>query len=375
MRGGECTVRVTLVHDWLNQRGGAENVLEVLVEMFPQAPIYTSMYWPQAMPPFYRQWDIRTSWLDRLPLIKAHHQPFLPFYPLAFQGFDLSGYDLVLSNKSGFCHGVRTSPATTHICYCLTPTRYLWDFEGYIAQEGRGPLARLLVPPLLEPLRRWDLAAAERVTAFVAISREVQTRISAFYHRDSTIIYPPVDTGRFQSVEDQDDYFLVVSRLVPYKRIDLAVETCTKLSLPLVIIGEGRDRARLETLAGPTVRFLGWVSDADRARYMSRCRAFLFPGREDFGIAPVEAQAAGRPVIAYGAGGALDTVVEGETGAFFHQPTTEALVEVLLHFDEGAYDPALIQRNAQRFDTAVFKHKLREFIRNAPHIRPSIPHC
>ena len=355
-------MRVALVHDWLNQRGGAENVLEVLVEMFPRAPIYTSMYWPQAMPRFYRQWDIRTSWLDRLPLIKARHQPFLPLYPLAFQGFDLSDYDLVLSNKSGFCHGVRTPPAATHICYCLTPTRYLWEFERYVAQEALGPLARLLVPPLLGSLRRWDLDAAERVTALVAISREVRTRISTFYHRDSTIIYPPVDTGRFQPVEDQDDYFLVVSRLVPYKRIDLAVEACTKLSLPLVIIGEGRDRTRLEALAGPTVRFLGWASDAERTRYMSRCRAFLFPGREDFGIAPLEAQAARRPVIAYAAGGALDTVIEGETGVFFHQPTADALVETLLHFDEGDYDPTIIRQNAERFDTAVFKHKLREFI-------------
>jgi len=355
-------VRMALVHDWLNQHGGAENVLEVLVEMFPQAPIYTSMYWPQAMPPFYRQWDIRTSWLDRWPLIKAHHQPFLPLYPLAFHSFDLSDYDLVLSNKSGFCHGVRTSLAATHICYCLTPTRYLWDFEGYIAREGLGLLARLLVSPLVGPLRSWDLAAARRVTAFVAISREVQARISTFYHRDSTIIYPPVDTSRFQLALDHDDYFLIVSRLIPYKRIDLAVEACTKLGLPLVVIGEGRDRARLEALAGPTVRFLGWASDAERARYMSRCRAFLFPGREDFGIAPLEAQATGRPVIAYAAGGALDTVIEGETGALFYQPTVEALVEVLLHFDEGDYDPMVIRRNAERFDTTVFKRKLREFI-------------
>ena len=361
VKGGH-TLRVALAHDWLNQRGGAENVLEALVEMFPEAPIYTSMYWPQAMPPFYREWNIRTSWLDRLPFIKAHHQPFLPLYPLAFQGFDLSDYELILSNKSGFCHGVRAASTAAHICYCLTPTRYLWDFEGYIAQEGLGPLARLLVPPLLKPLRRWDLAAAQRVTAFVAISREVQTRIASFYHRDSTIIYPPVDTSRFQPLKEHDDYFLVVSRLVPYKRIDLAVEACTRLQLPLLVIGEGRDRPRLEGLAGPTVHFLGWVSDAELSRYMARCRAFLFPGREDFGIAAVEAQAAGRPVIAYAAGGALDTVIEGQTGTFFHEPSTEALMDTLLHFDEGAYDPVVIRRNAERFDTAVFKHRLGKFI-------------
>jgi len=355
-------VRVALVHDWLNQRGGAENVLEALVEMFPRAPIYTSIYWPRAMPSCYREWDIRPSWLDRLPLIKAHHQPFLPLYPLAFQHFDLSGYDLILSNKSGFCHGVRAPTSTKHICYCLTPTRYVWDFEGYIAQEGLGPLARCLVPPLLDRLRNWDLAAAQRVMAFVAISREIQARISAFYQRDSTIIYPPVDTHRFQPVEHWEEHLLIVSRLVPYKRIDLAIEACTKLSLPLVIIGEGRDKGRLEALAGPTVCFLGRVSDAERARYMSRCRAFLFPGREDFGIAPLEAQAAGRPVIAYAAGGALDTVIEGVTGTLFHEPAAESLVEALLGFGEEAYDPRAIRQHAERFDIAVFKRKLRAFI-------------
>ena len=355
-------MKVALVHDWLNQRGGAENVLEVLVEMFPQAPIYTSMYWPQAMPFLYSKWDIRTSWLDQLPFIKAHHQPCLPLYPLVFQNFDLSAYDLVLSNKSGFCHGVRTPPSTTHICYCLTPTRYLWDLKGYVAKEGLGSLARLLVLPLLGPLRRWDLTAAEGVTDFVAISREVQTRISTLYQRDSVVIYPPVNTSRFRLTEDHDDYYLVVSRLVPYKRIDLAVEACTKLDLPLVIVGEGRDRARLEALAGSTVRFAGWVSNAERGRYMSRCRAFLFPGREDFGIAPVQAQASGRPVIAYAAGGALDTVIEGETGTFFHQPTTESLIDTLLHFEAEDFDPASIRSNSQRFDTSVFKRELSEFV-------------
>jgi glycosyltransferase involved in cell wall biosynthesis len=354
-------VKIALVHDWLNQRGGAENVLEILVEIFPQAPIYTSMYWPRAMPPHYRAWDIRTSWMNRLPLIKAHHQLFLPLYPLSFQGLDLSDYDLVLSNKSGFCHGIR-APGTTHICYCLTPTRYLWDFRSYIAQEGLGFLARLLVPPLLGPLRRWDLEAARRVTAFAAISREVQARIADTYHRDATIIYPPVDTSSFPVSEDHNDYYLIVSRLIPYKRIDLAVEACTQLNLPLVIVGEGRDRARLEAMAGPTAHFVGRVPNSERARYMSRCRAFIFPGHEDFGIAPVEAQAAGRPVIAYAAGGALDTVIEGETGIFFHEPTSASLIDTLHRFDVDDYNPTTIRHNAQRFDTAVFKRNLREFI-------------
>jgi glycosyltransferase involved in cell wall biosynthesis len=355
-------VKVALVHDWLNQRGGAEDVLEVLVDMFPQATIYTAMYEPGSMPREYGEWRIQTSWLDRLPLIKTHHQLFLPLYPRAFESFDLSGYDLVLSNKSGFCHGIRTPPLAPHVCYCLTPTRYLWDFWSYVAREGWGPLARFLVPPLLGPLRNWDLAAAQRVTTFAAISHEVQGRISSLYHRASTVIYPPVKTGDFIRVDNHEDYFLVVSRLVPYKRIDIAVEACTRLNLPLVILGEGRDRARLESLAGSSVHFLGRVSDAERATHLTRCRAFLFPGHEDFGIAPVQAQASGRPIVAFAAGGALDTVQEGVTGAFFHQPTADALSEVLAHFDERAYDPGVICRNARRFDSAVFRHDLMELI-------------
>lgn len=355
-------MRVAIVHDWLNQLGGAEAVLEALVEMYPQAPIYTSMYWSQAMPQAYRSWDIRTSFMDRLPLVKRYHQPFLPLYPLAFESFDFASYDLVISNKSGFCHGVITSPDTLHICYCLTPTRFLWDYPGYARREGLRRLARLALPPFLNYLRVWDRAAADRVDHFIAISWTVQRRIAKYYRRDSVVIHPPVDTSKYTPSDYHDDYFLIISRLIPYKRIDLAVRAFSELGLPLVIIGDGRDRDSLRALAKSNIEFLGHIPDEKVGDYFARCRAFIFPGQEDFGIAPVEAQAAGRPVIAYAAGGALDTVREGVTGAFFYNQTPEALIEVIKEFDETSYDPAVIRRHAEQFDKRVFKKRLSAFI-------------
>ncbi|MDH4208725.1 MAG: glycosyltransferase [Anaerolineae bacterium] len=357
-------MRVAIIHDWLNQVGGAEGVLEVLKELYPEAPIYTSIYWPQAMPDQYRNWDIRSSWLNRLPLIKAHHQPFLALYPLAFEAFDLREYDLVLSNKSAFCHGVITQAHTTHVCYCLTPTRFLWDYHSYIQHERINPLARALLSPLLGRLRLWDKLAADKVEHFVAISETVRQRIRKFYERDAAVIHPPVDVERFEVQAEHEDYFLIVSRLVPYKRIDLAVEAFNHLGLPLHVIGDGRDRSRLEALAKPNVDFLGRLPNTEVERYISRCRAFIFPGEEDFGIAPVEAQAAGRPVIAYAAGGALETVVEGVTGSFFREQTADSLAEAVANFRDADFDSATIRRHAQGFDKATFKRKLQAFVSN-----------
>lgn len=358
-------MRVAIVHDWLNQIGGAEGVLEELAEMFPEAPVYTSMYWPSVMPAAYRKWDIRTTWMDRLPGIHRHHQPYLLLYPLAFGGLDLGDYDLVISNKSGFCMGVQTSPETRHLCYCLTPTRFVWDFDGYVQREQVGGAARRLIRPFLGWLRRWETAAAARVHTFIAISREIRSRIERFYERDSTIIYPPVDTKQFipKQVRSDDGYYLIVSRLVPYKRIDLAVKAFTELGLPLWIGGSGRDRPSLEALAGPNVRFLGRVPDAALGSLMAGCRAFVFPGLEDFGITPVQAMAAGRPVVAYAGGGALDTVVEGLTGTFFREQTPESLMEAVLRIDGADFDPGAIRAHAEQFDAEVFRARVREFVR------------
>jgi len=361
-------VHLALVHDWLNQIGGAEDVLGTLVEMFPGAPIHTSMYWQEGMPPAYHSWDIHTTWMDSLPGIYRHHQPYLPLYPLAFAQTDLSSYDLVLSNKSGFCHGVQTGD-TTHICYCLAPTRYVWDFEGYAAREAMPPAIRAALRPLIALLRRWDYRAAQRVNHFIAISREVQARIRRYYGRDSVVIHPPVETARFHPSSDSGhhpavrvDYYLIVSRLIPYKRIDLAVQAFNRLGLPLVIAGDGRDRETLEALAGPTITFMGYVPDEDLPDLYARCRAYVLPGVEDFCITPVQAQAAGRPVIAYSAGGALDTVIDGETGVFFHEPTPDSLAAAVRAFDPGSVRPDDCIQNAARFDASIFKQQLTEFI-------------
>lgn len=355
---------LALVHDWLNQLGGAEDVLETLVRRFPAAPIFTSIYAPGLMPSHYRQWPIRVSFMDRLPGVHRHHQPYLPLYPLAFERFDFTGYDVILSNKSGFCHGIHPPPGAVHICYCLTPTRYVWNFEDYASREGLGAAARLALRPLLAWLRRWDKEAASRVHHFIAISSEVQRRIARFYGRESVIIYPPVETRRFTDAVtgDAGDYFLSLGRLIPYKRVDLAVQACTELGLPLRVAGDGRDRARLERMAGPTVKFLGRVPEADLPQLMARCRAFIFSGREDFGIAPVQALAAGRPVIAFAGGGALDTVQDGVTGLLFREQTVEALKVALLRLTQMTFDSRAVSQSAARFDARVFVEQLQAFV-------------
>ncbi|NDJ77395.1 MAG: glycosyltransferase family 4 protein [Chloroflexi bacterium] len=356
-------MKLALVHDWLNQIGGAEDVLEHLVRYYPDAPIFTSMYAPDLMPDACREWPIHTSWMNRLPGIHTHHQRYLPLYPLAWGGMNLSAYDVVLSNKSGFCHGLRTGPETLHICYCLAPTRYIWDLENYLAREDFGRSVRLASRLVAALFRRWDYRAAQRVDHFIAISTEIQQRIQRYYHRESTIIYPPVEAAeRFAPIDQPGEYFLALSRLVPYKRIDLAVQACTALDLPLVVGGKGRDLERLRSMAGPTVEFLGYVPDEDLPDLFARCRAFIFPGLEDFGIVPVQAQAAGRPVIAFRGGGSLDTVIPGQTGMFFVEQTVESLKQALLTFDESVYDPATIRAHALRFDSALFKRALTDTV-------------
>jgi glycosyltransferase involved in cell wall biosynthesis len=356
-------MNLALVHDWLNQIGGAEDVLDHFVRYYPDAPVFTSMYAPNLMPPAYREWDIRTTWMDRLPGIYAHHQRYLPLYPWAWRGVDLSGYDVVLSNKSGFCHGVHTGPDTLHVCYCLAPTRYIWNLESYLDREQFGTSIRLAAQAVSRLFRRWDYSAAQRVDHFIAISTEIQERIRRYYQRESTIIYPPVEVAdRFTPSEITEDYFLILSRLVPYKRIDLAVQACTQLGLPLLVGGKGRDRERLEALAGPTVKFLGFVPDEDVPDLFARCRAFIFPGLEDFGITPVQAQATGRPVIAFKGGGALDTVIHGKTGLFFEEQTVESLMAALQALGDTTFDSAAIRAHAMQFDSANFHTAITGYV-------------
>ncbi len=358
--------RTVLVHDWLNQVGGAEYVLEVLVRMFPGAPVYTSMVAPDRMPPVFGTWDIRTTFMQRLPAVTRRHQLYMPVYPFAFGRLKVEPCDLLISNKSGFCHGTPAPAGALHICYCLAPTRFLWQYEAYRAREALGRGADLLLRPLLGPLRRWDYRAAQGVHHFIAISNEIQQRIRRFYDRESVVIYPPVDIASFRPEPGpHGDYFLAGGRLIPYKRVDLAVQACSALGLKLLVFGDGRDRAALERMAGPTVTFLGRVPAEELRRLYAGARAFLFPGLEDFGIAPLEAQASGRPVIAYAGGGALETVIQGVTGEFFAAQTVASLSEVLARFNPGGYDPAACRANAERFREERFIDEMGAFIRQA----------
>ncbi len=357
-------MKVALVHDYLNQMGGAERVVIALHEIFPDAPIYTSIYDPERVDPVFRQMDIRTTFMQKLPLVTKHHQPYLPFYPFAMESLDLRGYDLVLSSSSAFGKGVITKPETMHICYCHTPMRWCWNYREYVEREQLGGMARRVLPFLITGLRVWDQTSAMRVDHFIANSPVVAERIAKYYRREAVVIPPPVEAQRFpfDPATQPEDYFLIVSRLIPYKRIDLAIEACNRLQLPLVIIGSGRDEARLRRMAGPTIRFTGRLSDEEVLHYYTHCRAFLFPGEEDFGITPLEAQAAGRPVIAYGAGGALASVVEGVTGLFFREQTAESLTTALAAFDERQFDPQAIRNHALEFDLPRFHRRILQFI-------------
>ncbi len=358
-------MRVALVHDYLNQYGGAERVLEALHEIYPDAPVFTSLYDPDAMPDRFRSWEIRTSFLQRMPLVRRFHRAFLLLYPPAFESFDFRDFDVVISNSSSWAKSVITPPDTLHVCYCLTPMRWAWNYRDYLIRENLGRPIRRLLPVAIHYLRMWDAVTSSRVDRFIGISRAVVARIRKYYGRDADLIPPPVDTASIPMGTEQRENYLVVSRLIPYKKIDLAVRACTALGLPLEVIGDGRDRARLESLAGPTVRFRGHVSDTEVHEALASCRAFLFPGEEDFGIAPVEAMAAGRPVVAYAGGGALDTVVDGITGRLFSPQSVDALADRLARFDPNDFDPRTVRDHALRFDTRSFQDAIGAYVERA----------
>lgn len=356
-----------MAHDWLNQAGGAEVVLGVLHVMMPTAPIYTTLVDPVAVPAA-AAWDVRPSWLDRWPLLRRRPQALLPIYPIVWSRTRVpADTALVVSNKSAFCHGIDAGRAV-HVCYCLTPTRFVWQLDEYLRHERIPPGGRLAVRALLPLLRRWDFAAAQRVDDFVAISSTVAERIERFYHRESTIIFPPVDVDAYAAHgadptrpdggRPAEPYDLVVARLVPYKRIDLAVEAFNRLGRRLVVVGNGRDRRRLEAMAGPTITFTGRLPDDDVRRLLAGCRALIWPGIEDYGLVPVEAMASGRPVIARRAGGVLDTIVEGTTGLFFDRPSVDDLADAIVAADRIEWQSAAIRAHARRFDRATFEARL-----------------
>lgn len=359
-------MRVAITHDWLVSFGGAERVLAELLRVFPGAPIYTTVYRPAALPEAVRAWDVRPSFLQRVPGATRFHRALLPLVPLAVEEYDLSAYDLVVATSSAFAKGVITPPGTRVVCYCHTPPRYLWD---QYHEQTRGMRGKALASVAAHWLRVWDRAAADRVDDFVANSATTEARIRRYYRRDSTVVYPPVDTTRLTpSGRPAEDFLLVVSRLVPYKRVDLAVRAAARVRRRLVVVGDGPERARLERLArdcGARAEFLGWRDDGEVADLYARARAFVFPGYDDFGIAPVEAQASGRPVVAFARGGATETVRQGETGVLFDAQEVEPLAAALADAWDTPFDPAACRANALRFDAAVFRARMAELC--APH--------
>jgi glycosyltransferase involved in cell wall biosynthesis len=354
--------RVAIVHDYLNQWGGAERVLEELRAVWPDAPVFVSIYDRERMPAAYREWTIRTTFMQRLPGILRNHQPYLPLYPLAFARLDLRGYDLIVSSSSAFAKNIHPTPGALHVCYCHSPMRFAWNAADYARREKLGSPVRAALGPLLRVIRRWDERGTRRVDHLIANSATVAERIGRYYGREAVVIHPPVRTDIPAAKSEPDDFFLVVTRLVPYKRLDIVVEAFNRLGLPLRIVGQGRDRAELERRAGPNIRFLGGVSDEEKNHLYARCRATIFPAEDDFGIAQVEAQSAGRPVIAFRAGGATETVRDGVTGVFFDAQTPEALMAAVGRLAEMRFDPATIRAHARTFDATVFRRNIAAYV-------------
>ncbi|MFZ1729767.1 MAG: glycosyltransferase [Bacteroidota bacterium] len=354
---------IALVHDWLTGMRGGEKCLEVFCELYPDAPIHTLVAFPEKVSETIRRHSIHTSFLQHFPAVEKRYRHYLPFFPSAIERFDFTGYDMVLSSSHAVAKGVRVPSGTMHISYVHTPMRYVWDmFDQYFNRDTVGSVQLALIRLVAARTRRWDVRSSTRVDHFIANSNYIAERIKRIYGRDADVIYPPVETSRFSVSTTDDGSFLVVSALVPYKRVDLAVMAATRTGLPLRVIGDGPERSRLEALAGPTVRFEGWLTDAEIELAYANCRALLFPGEEDFGIVPVEAMSCGKPVIAYGRGGALETVIEGLSGIHFQEQSTEALLAALQRFERSHFDAADIRAHAELFDREVYRNKISDYV-------------
>jgi glycosyltransferase involved in cell wall biosynthesis len=357
---------VALVHDWLTGMRGGEKVLEVLCELYPQATLFTLLHNKGAMSPLIENMDIRTSFVQKLPMKASQYRKFLPTFPKAIESFDFTGYQLILSSSHCVAKGAMPVDGALHICYCHTPMRYVWDqYAEYFGRGRAGMFTRIAMHYVAPQLREWDVRTSSRVHFFVANSENVAHRIDRYYARAADVIHAPVDTSLFKVSEESQSYYLIVSALVPYKRLDLAVEAFNQLGDRLLIIGSGPDEAKLAAKASSNIEFLGWQSDESLAKFYAHCRALIFPGVEDFGIVPLEAMASGKPVIAYAQGGALETVVgkgEHPTGVFFHEQSAAALKNAIKEFESRKFDPHEIRKHAEKFDRKRFKQKLHEYI-------------
>lgn len=356
-------MRIALIHDWLTGRRGGEKVLEVFAELFPDADIYTLFHIKGSQHPTIEKRKIFVSFLQKFPFIKTHYRNYLPLFPLAVESFDLTDYDLIISSSHCVAKGAIPGPDAIHLCYCFTPMRYAWDQFHYYFGKGRvSVVKRMFISPIISYLRVWDVASSSRVQSFAADSNYVARRIKKYYGRDAEVIHAPVDTDYFVLGEGRGDYFLIVSALVPYKRIDLAIEVFKKRKEKLIIVGTGPEFKKLRKVAPPNVYFAGNVSNGELLRLYQNARAFLLPGIEDFGIAPLEAQACGIPVIAFGKGGAVETVKNGETGILFYEQSPDSLNNAIDRLQNMEFNKFEIRKWAENFSYQNFKKRIREWI-------------
>jgi glycosyltransferase involved in cell wall biosynthesis len=366
-------MKVALVYDRVNKWGGAERLLRAMHEIWPNAPLYTGVHNPQTSK-WAKDFDIRTTFVQNFPLAKTNHEYYPWLMTLGFESLSFDDYDVVISITSAEAKGIITKPNTLHICYCLTPTRYLWSHQD-IYMQSINPALGALIKPVHAYLKKWDKIAAARPDYYVSISKHVQNRVLKHYGRESEVVYPPIDSewvmgnGKWVNSKNTSHIthhtspYLIVSRLVPYKKVDIAIEACKKLKLPLIIIGDGVEKRRLQRIAGSTIKFISGLTDKTLLRYYQGCRALIMPQEEDFGLVALEAQAAGKPVIAYNYGGAKETVVAGKTGEFFNKQTPESLIVALRKFDTRKYKRKDCIENASKFSKKIFKIKFSQYIK------------
>lgn len=364
-------MKVALIHDWLTGMRGGEKCLEIFCELFPMADLYTLLHLKGTVSPVIENRRIETSFIQRLPFVARRYRHYLPLFPTATEQFDLRDYDLILSSSHCVAKGVVTHPGTRHICYCHTPMRYVWSmYQDYFGAGRVGRLQKVVISLSSNYLRMWDVISANRVDDFIANSAHVKKRIERYYRRDAAVIHPPVETQNTFLSTQSDDYYLIVSALVPYKRIDLAIHAFNHLQKRLVIVGQGSEEKRLKKMARSNIEFVGWAAGEQLAAYYANCRALIFPGEEDFGIVPLEAQAYGKPVIALGRGGALETVrgiqapgtAKNHTGVFFERPDAMALKQTVEYFETLSFSPEFIRAHALNFDREIFRQKINTFI-------------
>lgn len=359
-------MKIALVHDYLIQDGGAERVLQVFRDLWPKAPIFALLYDPDRMGDRFRGSDIRTSFLQNAPFAPKRYKWLMPFMPAATEKYDLSGYDVVLSSTSAFAKGVITRADTLHICYCHTPTRYLWsDTHSYIEEMSLPSPLKRMMPMVLSRVRAWDRMAADRVDKFIANSETVRGRIRKYYRRDSRVIHPPVDTHQYGISDSIGDYYVAGGRLVAYKRFDIVLKAFNKLGIPLKIFGDGPEGEKLRKTAKKNIEFVGRISEFEKAKLYSQAIAYLNPQEEDFGITAIEAMASGTPVIAYRKGGACETITEGRTGEFIEEQSWEELANEVIRFERGKYDPKAIREHALNYDVGKFKDRIRRFVESS----------